>query len=52
MLQCTPQCTGQRSTAKKDPRSRVSSAQAERLPGTNTVFLKQLDESHVGPFVI
>lgn len=37
MLQCTPQCTGQRSTAKKGPRPRVSSAQAERLPGTNTV---------------
>lgn len=45
-------CTGQRSTAKKVPCPNVSSAWAEMLPGMNTVFLKQPDESHVGPFVI
>lgn len=34
--------------SKEGSRPSVSSAQAE----TNAVFLKQPDESHVGPFVI
>ena len=38
--------------SKEGSRPSASSAQAERLPGTNAVFPKQPDESHVGPFVI
>ena len=52
MLQCTLQMHRTEVYSKEGSLSKCQQCRAEMLPGMNTVFLKQPDESPVGPFMI